>query len=114
MGKLKDLASSNSKFLMIEKNGGSVVVEYRDYQIVPNPRDPDLKQVQYCFRIPGDMQGKNKYWTNSATHIMMFFDDLKPGELVKITRNPWKNKDETIDPSKSAYLVEKVGIPGDE
>lgn len=113
MGKLSELAKANSKFLLIEK-GGSVVVEYRSYEIVPNPRDPDLKQVQYCFRIPGDMNGKNKYWTNSATHIMMFFDDLKSGELVKIKRDPWENKDGSIDPSKSAYKVEKVAIPGDE
>lgn len=105
MGALSDLAKANSKFLIIAK-GESVAVMYRSYQIIPNPRDPDLKQVQYCFAE--GMDGKNKYWTNSASHIMMFFDNLKAGTWVKITRAEWKNKDGSIDPAKSAYLVEEM------
>lgn len=111
MGALADAAKKNSKFLMIAK-GASAVVRYEGFQLIPNERDPDLQVAQYKL----NEDGTNKYWKNGNSKIMMLFDKLPIGTWVRITRNPWINKDETEDTSKSTYIVDiankdgKVGI----
>lgn len=111
MGKLKDLAKSNSNFLKIEK-GERIVVEYVDYRIVPNNLDPSKDAVLYHFRE----LGKDKYWTNGASNIMVFFDELPSGTLVEIHRDKFLTKQKDgdgnfiEDPGKSAYKVTKVAV----
>jgi len=103
MGDLKNLAKRNSNFLKIDK-GETVIVQYLSYRIIPSNLDPTKDTVQYRFNF----EGKDKYWTNSNSTIMVFFDDLKQGTWVKITRGKWFSKDGVEDASKSSYAVEEV------
>ncbi len=103
MGQLADTAKKNSNFLKIEK-GETVLVTFLSYRIVPSTMDPTKDTVQYKFST----EHGDKFWTNGNSAIMMFFDDLKAGSLVNITRKAWLNKDKTEDASKSTYEVVKV------
>lgn len=103
MGALADTAKKNSNFFKIER-GESMVVKYIDYRIVPSTMDPTKDAVQYKLGTPfGD-----KFWTNSNSSTMVLFDTLQKDTMVRITRNPWINKDKSEDKSKSTYTVEEV------
>lgn len=103
MGALADTAKKNSNFFKIER-GESLIVKYLDYRIVPSTMDPTKDSVQYRFST----EHGDKFWTNGNGSIMLFFDTLTKGSMVRITRNPWINKDKTEDKSKSTYVVEEV------
>lgn len=100
MGELANTAKKNSNFLKISKNE-TVTVTYMGYRIIPSTMDPTKDSVQYKFNT----EYGEKFWTNGNSQIMMFFDTLKPGVVVAITRKPWINKDKSEDSSKSTYEV---------
>ena len=104
MGELARLAQKNSKFLKIEK-GKHVIVQYMGFQTIPNRNNPDLVSIQYKVCLS---DGDFKYWENSSSKVMIFFDKLKTGDMVKIMRNPSISDDGKEDLNKSVYLVEKV------
>lgn len=100
MGALADTAKKNSNFLKINK-GETMVVTYLSYRIVPSTLDPSKESVQYKFST----QFGDKYWNNGNSSIMLFFDSLKGGEVIRIIRKPWFNKDGKEDTNKSTYEV---------
>ena len=103
MGFLADTAKKNSNWLIINK-GETALVRYLDARVVPNKQDPSKDAIQYKF----SQDGKDKYWDNGNGKIMLFFDTLPKDSFVKISRNPWINKDGSEDTGKSQYVVEKV------
>lgn len=100
MGQLADTARKNSNFLKTVK-GETVEVQFLGYRIVPSTMDPTKDSIQYKFQTPHG----EKFWTNGNSEIMMFFDSIKTGTTVYITRRPWINRDKTEDTSKSTYIV---------
>lgn len=100
MGQLADAAKKNSNFLKIDK-GETVVVVYLGARLVPSTMDPTKESAQYKFST----EHGEKFWTNGNGAIMKFFDTLPLNTKVSITRNPWINKDKSIDSNKSTYEV---------
>jgi hypothetical protein len=104
MGKLADAAKKNSNFLKIEK-GETVIVSFVKARLIPSQQDPTKEVAQYCF----DTEFGQKFWTNGNSKIMMFFDALKTGTKVSISRDKWINKtDGKEDTAKSTYVVVEV------
>jgi len=81
MGKLKDWADSNSQFITIE-DGESLEIVYKGWKNVPNRFDTDKETIRYIFLV----DGQEKYWENGSGRTARFFDEVKEGEPVKITR----------------------------
>lgn len=103
MGELANAAKRNSNFLRIQK-GETVLVRYDGYRLIPNKQDPNKEVAQY---IVND-NGAKKFWDNSNSKIMFFFDVLPIGSWVKITRGKALTPDGLEDTTKSTYTVEKV------
>ena len=111
MGRLGDIAKSNSKFLMIEK-GKSAIVKLLDFKEVPDQRDPDRTQVQ--FKLQEENSSRPVYWTTGNTRVMFEFDRIDVGGWARIRRDKWVNQDGTEDETKSRYSVEPYNRGGIE
>ena len=111
MGALADKANQQSKFLMLEK-GVPKVLRYRSFKFVPNYKDPEKEDVQYCFDELLTEGPKVKYWTNGNGRIMRYMDSVDPGSLVLITRDKFVSKDGTEDKNKSSYNIVKCDERG--
>lgn len=109
MGILSDTAKKNSNFLKINKNE-TVIVTYLSARIVPSNMDPTKETVQYKFST----EHGDKFWTNGTSKIMVFFDSIAFGTVVRITRLPWINKDGSENTNKSTYEVIFQSIKGPE
>lgn len=83
MGKLSDYAKNASKFLKL-KDGESMEVVFKAFKIVPNKFDTEKETVKYIFLTDG---GQEKEWENGAGYVADFFDGVKEGEPVRITRD---------------------------
>ena len=81
MGALAKWADDNSQFITIE-DGESIEIVYKGWKNVPNRFDTDKETIRYIFLI----DGKEKYWENGSGRTARFFDEVKEGEPVKITR----------------------------
>lgn len=81
MGKLNDWANENSQFIILA-DGESTELVYKGFKFVSNRFDTDKETVRYIFLV----NGKEKFWENGAGYVAKFFDNLKDGESVKITR----------------------------
>ena len=100
MGALADKAKQQSNFLIIDK-GHKVLVRYLGYRFVPSKLDPSRDVVQYKV----NEGGKDKYWDNGSSRIMLIMDKVKTGSWVLISRAKWINKDGTENAAKSSYDV---------
>lgn len=81
MGRLADWAKKNSRFLKIP-DGGSATVVYKKSEPIPSVFDADKETVRYTF----ETEYGEKNWDTSAGYVAFFFDELKAGQKVKITR----------------------------
>lgn len=100
MGELANKAKEKSKFLLMDK-GESVVVKYTGFRFIVDPKDPDVEKTQYIL----ELNGRRKYWDNSAGRIMMIFDKIPLGGYAKISRMKAMKADGTEDVTKSKYEV---------
>ena len=82
MGTLNDWARSNSQFIRLNDKETLEVV-FKEFKIVPNKFDTDKETVRYTFLVNGD----EKYWENGTNNAATFFDNVKEGEVVSITRH---------------------------
>ena len=87
MGKLSDWAKENSQFIKLA-NGESIELVYKGFKIVPNKFDTDKETIRYIFLV----NGKEKFWENGTRYAAEYFDNVKEGEVVKITRKGEGNK----------------------
>lgn len=81
-GKLADRAKELSPFLTID-DSESVVGQYMGWKEMVSPFDP--KQVLFQYEL--EVGGIQKFWKSGNKKIALFFDKLKKGEYVKITRH---------------------------
>ena len=81
MGKLSDWAKENSQFIKLADKE-SIELVYKGFKIVPNKFDTEKESIRYIFLV----EGKEKFWENGAGYIAEYFDNVKEGEVVKITR----------------------------
>lgn len=81
MGRLADWAKENSQFLKIQ-DGESVEVVYKKSKFIPSVFDSDKETVRYTF----ETDYGEKTWDTSASYVALFFDELKAGQRVRITR----------------------------
>ena len=96
MGKLAEYAKNASQFVKLA-DGESIEVVFKAFKIVPNKFDTEKDTVRYYFLVDG---GKEKEWENGAAYVADFFDGVKEGEPVKITR--------TGEGNKTKYTLELV------
>jgi len=96
MGVLADEAKKRSPFLIVA-DGDSVIGIYRGFRFVPNSYDP-TKPDNAQFEI--EVDGVSKFLRTSSAKILLFFDNVKEGEEVKISR--------TIVNEKSRWSVDCV------
>lgn len=88
MGKLAEYAKNASQFIKLN-DGESMTVIFKAFKIVPNKFDTEKDTVRYYFLVDN---GKEKEWENGAAYVAEFFDNVKEGEPVKITRKGEGNK----------------------
>src|SRR3990167_2963647 len=81
MGKLSDWAKENSQFIKLADKE-SIELVYKGFKIVPNKFDTDKESIRYIFLV----EEKEKFWEKGAGYIAEYFDNVKEGEVVKITR----------------------------
>lgn len=81
MGKLADWAKENSQFLKIQ-DGESVEVVFKKSEFILSVFDKDKQTVRYTFETGYG----EKNWDTSAGYVALFFDEVKAGQKVKITR----------------------------
>src|SRR4030067_201002 len=82
MGKLADRAKEISPFLILN-DGESVVAKYLGWKEIDSPFDPKQTLFQYELEVDGNQ----KFWKSGNKKIALFFDTLKKGDYVKLTRN---------------------------
>jgi len=94
MGKLSDWVDEKSDFLVIV-DGESTKVIFLGYELTKSTFGKET--VRYKF----DTEFGEKYWDSSAKNIALFFDKLKKGQKVRITRTgegtDTKYKPELVD-----------------
>ena len=103
MGELADKAKAMSKWLMLDM-GESAMVKYIDWRSTPSNFDPDKETIRYEF----EADGHKKWWTNGSSYVMLAFDEIPKGSMVKITRNPMTDDNDNIIEGKSRYEIELV------
>jgi len=106
MGKLTDVAKSNSNWLKLDI-GESTVVKFLDYDIVPNSMDPTKKSAQFKL----EENGVPKYWTSGNSRVLKFFDGIKKNTWVKISRDVWLDKEGKVVDGKSSWTAEESEKP---
>lgn len=82
MGSLADRAKELSPFLVLS-DGETIVVKYIGWKEMVSPFDPKKTLFQYEFEV----NGLQKFWKSGNNRIALFFDTLKKGDFVKLTRH---------------------------
>ena len=94
MGKLSDWVDEKSDFLVIE-DGESAEVTFLGYELTKSTFGKET--VRYQF----DTEFGKKSWDSSAKNVALFFDKLKKGLKVRMTRTgegtDTKYKTELVD-----------------
>ena len=86
MGQLSDWAKKNSKTLILD-DGETVEAVYQGYKIGVNPFDVEKEIAFYKLTIKQDGEDATKVFKSTSGKAARFFDELKPGARVKITRH---------------------------
>lgn len=81
MGQLSDWTKENSQFFKLE-DGESAEVVFKSFEFAKSTFDPDRPIVRYTLKTPHGV----KLWDSSAQAVARFFDTVKPGQNIKITR----------------------------
>lgn len=81
MGELSDWTKENSQFFKLE-DGESATVVFKGFEFAKSTFDPDRPIVRYTLKTPHGA----KLWDSSAQGIAKFFDTIKSGQTIKITR----------------------------
>ncbi len=81
MGQLSDWTKENSQFFKLE-DGESATVVFKGFEFAKSTFDPDRPIVRYTLKTPHGV----KLWDSSAQGIAKFFDTIKNGQTIKITR----------------------------
>ena len=81
MGKLKEWADEQSRFLRIG-DGEEATVKFIDFEVMPSTFDPDKNIVRYVFEV----NGSNKTFDSASGVLARYFDAIKKGSWVKISR----------------------------
>ncbi len=82
MGTLATRAKELSPFLTLD-DGESATGKYIGWKEMVSPFDP--KQILFQYEL--EVAGNQKFWKSGNKKIALFFDKLKKGDFVKITRN---------------------------
>ena len=81
MGTLGDWIKKNSRFIQIPENQTLTAV-YEGHKIIPSRFDTSRETVQYLLKVNGSV----KTFETGAAKVARFFDGIKPGLTVNITR----------------------------
>lgn len=81
MSELASWSKKNAKFFKLE-DGESETVTYEGYTIIKSSFDPEKEVVRYTLKTVHGI----KTWDSSSGRIANFFDQVKPGQKVTITR----------------------------
>ena len=95
MGELANMAQKISPFLKIPDNG-SVIVTYKGFGMIPDNFNPGKEKVRYTV----ELNGEDKYFDSGSARVMISFDSVLEGEMVKLTKEVKNNK--------VRYLVETL------
>ncbi len=82
MGELSKFAQQNSRFLKIEE-GQTIRAAFVSFKFAKSYFNPDKDVVSYTLKTS---EG-NKVWNTSSGKTAEFFDKVKPGQIVSITRH---------------------------
>lgn len=85
MGELSGWAKKQSKTLILD-DGETVGVIYQGYKIVPNPFDIEKEIVVYQVEVEQDGNQVVKAFRSSSGKAARFFDEIKKGAKIRITR----------------------------
>lgn len=86
MGELGAWAKKNSKTLIVD-DGETVQAIYKGFKIAANSYDPEKEIVFYQLEVEQDGQLVTKAFKSASGRAARFFDEIKPGTEVKITRH---------------------------
>lgn len=81
MGKLTDWTREKSKFFKLG-DGESMTVTFKGYDFAKSTFDPDKEVVRYTL----DTSYGEKTWDTGSQKVATFFDKVKPGQEVVVTR----------------------------
>jgi len=101
MGELATMAQKISPFLKIPDNG-SVIVMYKGFGMIPDNFNPGKEKVRYTV----ELDGEDKYFDSGSARVMLSFDTVLEGEMVKIIKEVKNNK--------VRYLVETLAKTEEE
>lgn len=82
MGQLNEWAKQNSRFFKIE-DGETVRVVYEGFKVGKSSFDDERDVISYTIKTS---EGR-KVWNSSSPKVASFFDKIKPGQTVSVTRN---------------------------
>lgn len=110
MGKLKDFAFRTSEYLKI-KDGEPVILELVKSEVFIDHENEDREKVRYTFSV----EGIEKKLESQSIGLAEKMDDIKSGEVVKITRSGTgrntKYEVEKMMPFDKNYPEEKTEAP---
>lgn len=81
MGELAEKAQKISPYLRIPDNG-EVIAVYKGWKEIDDPFNPKQKRIRYVLEV----DGQEKYFDNNSVKLMLVFDTIAIGEMVKIIK----------------------------
>jgi len=87
MGELSKWAQENSPYLKIPDND-SVIVVYKGFKIVEDPRNPGKTKIRYTV----ELDGMDKWFESASARISMIMDTFLEGDLIEIKKSVENNQ----------------------